>query len=62
MIQKIVGDILKNIQKTSASVLMRLLMAIKMRLKMKNRSHIYNINGPRLIRTQNMKYKYKYKI
>ena len=23
-------------------------MAIKMRLRMKNRSHIYNINGPRL--------------
>ena len=62
MIQKIVGDILKNIQKTSASVLMRLLMAIKMRLRMKNRSHIYNINGPRLryghkIWNINIKYK-----
>ena len=36
-----------QIQKSSVSVLMRLLMAIKMRLKMKNRPHIYNINGPR---------------
>ena len=26
---------------------MRLLMAMKMSLKMKNRSHIYNINGPK---------------
>ena len=39
----------KNYIKTSASVLMRLLMTLKRRLKMKNRSHIYNINGPRLI-------------
>ena len=30
---KIVGDNLKNIQKASTSVLMRLLMAMKMRLK-----------------------------
>ena len=44
---KIVGDILKNIQKTSASILMKLLMTMKMRLKMKNRSHICNINGPK---------------
>ena len=44
---KIVGDILKNIQKASASVLMRLLVTMKMRLKMKKRSHIYNINGTR---------------
>ena len=44
---KIVGDILRNIQKTSASVLMTFLMTLKMRLKTKNRSHIYNINGPR---------------
>ena len=42
-----IGDILKNIQKTNASVLMRLFMTTKTRLKMKNRSHIYNINGPR---------------
>ena len=41
------GDILKNIQKASASVLMRLLGTMKMRLKMKKRSHIYNINGTR---------------
>ena len=39
----------KNYTKTSASVLMRLLMTMKRRLKMKNRSHIYNINGPGLI-------------
>ena len=37
-------------------------MAIKMRLRMKNRSHIYNINGPRLryghkIWNINIKYK-----
>ena len=44
---KIVGDVLKNIPKTSASVLMRLLMTIKMRPKMKKKSHICNINGPR---------------
>ena len=44
---KIVGDILKNIQKIIASVLLRLLMIRKMKLKMKNRSHIYNINGLR---------------
>ena len=37
----------KKIQKSSVSVLMRLLMAIKLRLKMKNRPHIYNINGAR---------------
>ena len=38
---------------------MRLLMAMKMSLKMKNRSHIYNINGPRPI--HGLKYT-KYKI
>ena len=43
---KIAGDILKNIQKTSVSVIMRLL-TMKMRRKMRNRSHVYNINGPR---------------
>ena len=42
-----------------ASVLMRLLMTMKMRLKMKNRSHIYNINGPRP--THGLKYT-KYEI
>ena len=40
-----IGDILKNIQKTNAFVLMRLFMTRKTRLK--NRSHIYIINGPR---------------
>ena len=44
---EIVGDTLKNKQKTSESVLVRLLMTMKMRLKMKNRSDIYNINGTR---------------
>ena len=39
----------KKYAKISASVLMRLLMTMKMRLKMKNRSHIYNINGPKPI-------------
>ena len=28
---------------------MRLFMTMKMRLNMKNRSHIYNINEPRII-------------
>ena len=41
---EIVGDTLKNKQKTSESVLMRLIMTMKMWLKLKNRSHIYNIN------------------
>ena len=45
--QKIVGNILKNIQKASASVSMRLSMTMKTRLKMKKRSHICNINGTR---------------
>ena len=49
----------KKYTKTSASVLMRLLMTMRMRLKMKNRSHIYNINGPRSI--HGLKYT-KYKI
>ena len=44
---KIVEDILKNIQKTSASLLMRLLKTMKMTLKMKNMSNIDNINEPR---------------
>ena len=46
---KIVEDVLKIIQKSIASVLNEViwLMAMKMRLKMKNRSHIYDINGPR---------------
>ena len=43
---KILGDILKKKQKANASVLMRLLMTIKIRLKVKNRLHICNINGP----------------
>ena len=44
------GDILKNVQKTSASVLMRLpisFMTMKMRLKIKNRSQRCDINRPR---------------
>ena len=45
--------------KTSASGLMRFLMTIKMRLKVKNRSHISNIYGPRPI--HRLKYT-KYKI
>ena len=49
----------KKYTKTSASGLMRFLMTIKMRLKMKNRSHIYNIYGPRPI--HRLKYT-KYKI
>ena len=49
----------KKYTKTSASVLIRLLMTMKMRLKMKNRSHIYNINGPRP--THGLKYT-KYEI
>ena len=45
---KVIADILKNIQKASASVLMSLwLMTMKTRLKIKNRSQIYDINGPR---------------
>ena len=43
---KIIGDILKNVKKTSASVLIKY-MKIKMRLKIKNRSHRYDINRPR---------------
>ena len=49
----------KKYAKTSASGLMRFLMTIKMRLKVKNRSHIYNIYGPRPI--HRLKYT-KYKI
>ena len=49
----------KKYTKTSAPVLIRLLMIMKMRLKMKNRSHIYNINRPRPI--HGVKYT-KYKI
>ena len=37
----------KKYTKTGASVLMRLSMTMKMRLKIKKRSHIYNINGTR---------------
>ena len=40
---KIIRDILKNVQKTSASVLVRL-MTMKMRVKMKNRSQRYDLN------------------
>ena len=49
----------KKYTKTRAFVLMRLLMTMKMSLKMKNRSHIYNINGPKSI--HGLKYT-KYKI
>ena len=41
------AHILKNVQKTSASVLMRLWMTIKMRLKIKQRLQRYDINSPR---------------
>ena len=46
---KIIEDILKNVQKTSAFVWIRLykLMVKKTRLKMKNKSHRYDINRPR---------------
>ena len=46
---KIARDILKSLRKSSASVLMKLLMTMRMILKMKNRSQICNINGPRPI-------------
>ena len=46
---KIVGDILKNMQKIVVPVLNEIiwLMAMKTRLKTKKRSYIYNINWPR---------------
>ena len=40
---KIIGDLLKNVQKTSTDKLM----TMKMRLKTKNRSNRYDINRPR---------------
>ena len=45
---KIIGDILKIVERISASDVIRL-MAMKMRLKMTNRSQRYDINRPRHI-------------
>ena len=44
---KIIADIVKNVQKLSMFLQMRQLMTMKLRMKLKNGSHRYDIDRPR---------------